>query len=221
MVACGGSTAAAPGSGGQTNAMPGDGTAAGTQAMPGAPQTPPPGGGAGGSSGVPPEGICSKLCVSTVSFVIDNPLSADRFFKGGLRACRNGDQECHTGSIPAPGTGNTVSFGRGVPSDGPSAWSPDEWKTIQLRWDDINAMALHDGDVFSLTFENGNERVLLLEQVVTFQIVRDCAGSCLYARYELQGATFPQGGESNLGGAGGDSDDAGTGSSGEGGVPSH
>lgn len=197
----------------------GEGTVAGTHATAGAPQQPQLGG-AGGSSGIPPQGICAKVCVNMVTFVIDNPLPADRFFAGDLKACRNGDQQCHTGPVPAPGSGNTVLFAEAPPSDGrPTAWSPDEWKTIEFSWADTSPMALHDGDVFSLTFEKGDQRVPLLEQVVTFQVVQDCAGTCLYARYELQGATLPQGGESNLGGAGA-SFEEGAGGYGDGGMGS-
>lgn len=220
LVACGGSTGVSPGTGGRSaNEMPGEGAVAGTLATPAVPQPQP--GGTSGSSGIPPVGVCSKLCVNTASFVIDSSLSGDQLYTGALKACHNGDQECHTGSLPPRDSGgNTINFAAVNGWDGPSVWSPDGWKTIEFTWGDTDSTSLHDGDSFSLTFVQGNQRVLLFEKVVTFQIVQDCAGSCQYAHYDLQGVAFAQGGEPNLGGAGASFDGAAAGTSGEGGAGS-
>jgi len=220
LVACGGSTGASPGTGGHSaNDNPGEGAVAGTQATPAVPQPQP--GGTSGSSGIPPEGVCSKVCVNKASFVIDSSLTADQLYNGALRACHNGDQECHTGSVPARESGGNGLIFAGVNGwDGPSVWSPDGWKTIEFSWGDTRPMSLHDGDTFSLTFVKGKQQVLLLEQRVTFTVVQDCAGPCQYAHYDLQGVTFTQGGESNLGGAGASFEGAEAGTSGEGGAAS-
>jgi hypothetical protein len=160
--------------------------------------------------------------VNTASFVIDSSLSADQLYTGALKACHNRDQECHTGSLPARESGgNGITFAGVNAWDGPSVWSPDGWKTLQFSWGDTQPMSLRDGDTFSLTFVKGNQQVLLFEQMVTFNVVQDCAGSCQYAHYDLQGVTFAQGGDSPLGGAGASSEGAEAGSSGEGGAGSH
>jgi hypothetical protein len=162
------------------------------------------------------------VCVNTARFVIDSSLSAHHLYTGALKACHNGDQECHTGPIPVreDSASNNIRFAGVELSDGPHVWSPDGWKTINFSWDATNPNALHDGDTFSLTFVKGNQQVLLFEQAVTFEVVRDCAGPCQYAHYDVQGLTFGQGGESNLGGADASFEGAEAGTSGEGGAAS-
>lgn len=218
LPGCGGSSVATAGSGGHSaNEEPGESAVAGTQANPAAPQPQP--GGNSGSSANPPQGTCSKVCVNTASFSFDNPLPADELAAGALKACRNRDQECHTGLLPTRGAGgNSVSFATASVWDGPSVWSPDEWITIEFSWENTQQMSLNDGDSFSLTFVNGNREVLLFEQVVTFEIVHDCAGSCQFARYDLRGVAH---GGAPSGGEGGESSGGtGAGSSGEGGTAS-
>ena len=185
--------------------------------MPGAPKPQP--GGTSGSYGVPPEGVCTKLCVNTASFVFDNPISNERLFSGSVMACHNGDEECHTGALPARDmAGNTVAFSGANSWDGPNVWSPDGWKTIEYSWGSTTPMVLRDGDSFSLSFVSADTETLMFEQTVKFETVADCAGSCLSARYDLRGVHFGEGGASNGGEAGASFGGAEAGSSGEGGA---
>jgi len=157
--------------------------------------------------------------VNTAAFSIqlDAPLAALKV--DALKACRNADQ-CFTGSLPDPNLGgNTISFTANS-WDGPSAWSQDGWQTIEYSWGSTTPGSLHDGDRFSLSFLSGETEVLLFEQAVTFEVVQDCAGSCLYARYEVQGANVPVGGAPNTGDAGASGSGPEAGSAGEGGAPS-
>lgn len=215
LVGCGGSTAASPGGGGNAGHVPNEGLA-GKQATPVAPKPQP--GGSSGSSGIPPEGVCTKLCVNTATFVFDNPLATDELLTGSFRACHNGDQECHTGAPPPRDSGgNTVTFPGASSWDGPTVWSPDGWRTIEYSWGSTNSMSLRDGDRFSLSFVGAKDPVLLFEQAVTFEIVKDCAGTCQSARYDLRGV-LGEAGTSGSPEAGAGSGGAESGSAGEGGA---
>lgn len=216
LVGCGGSTAASPGGGGRAgNEQPNEG-AAGTLAMPAMPEPQP--GGTSGSPGIPPGGHCTKLCVNTASFVFDSALSSAELFSGSLKACHNGAQECHTGTLPPPDSGaNTITFPGTNSWDGPTVWSPDGWRTIEYSWGSTDSMALHDGDRFSLSFVGAKDR-LLFEQAVTFEVVRDCAGTCQSARYDLRGVVFGGAGTPGSADAGASSGGAEPGSAGEGGA---
>lgn len=125
LVGCGGSTAASPGGGGRAgNDQPNEG-AAGTLAMPAMPEPQP--GGTSGSPGIPPGGHCTKLCVNTASFVFDSALSSAELFSGSLKACHNGAQECHTGTLPPARLGREHDH---VPRNEQLGW-PDG---VVTRW---------------------------------------------------------------------------------------
>lgn len=195
-VGCGGSTAASPGGGGQANEAPAGGGSgggsAGTQPKPDAPSPQP---GTSGSPGSSPGGVCAKLCVSTATFVFDSPLSWEELASGSLEACRNGDQECFTGVVPKRGEGgNSITFAGAQTWQGPTVWSPDEWKTIDYSWSSVDPGVLQDGDKFSLAFVSADRERALFAQAVTFETVIDCAGSCKSARYDLRGEGLGVGG---------------------------
>jgi hypothetical protein len=153
------------------------------------------------------------------TFVFDNTLATEELFPGSLQACHNGNEECHTGALPPPNAdGNTVSFPGANPWEGPSVWSPDHWQTIQFSWSSLNAMALHDGDRFSLTFVRGETQKPLFDHAATFEIVNDCAGTCQSARYDLRGADLGGGGTAGTGEAGASSPGTEAGGASEGGA---
>ena len=195
-VGCGGSTAASPGGGGEPrNELPGGGghggSSAGMQPQPDAPSPQP---GTSGSSWSPGVG-CAKLCVNMATFVFDSPLSWDVLVSGSIKACRNRDQACFTGTVPARGSGgNTIAFPSAQPWDGPHVWSPDEWQTIHYTWGSTNPDLLQDGDTFSLVFRSSDQERVMFEQKVKLETVVDCAGSCKSANYDLRGTTMGVGG---------------------------
>lgn len=193
LVSCGGTARGSAGSGGQSGDPSPNPGVAGTKAMPDVPEPQP--GGTSGSSGVPPQGVCTKLCVNTASFSFDNPVPIDELFTGSLKACHNDDQECHTGPLPQRDTGgNTIAFPGANSWDGPNVWSPDGWRTIEYSWGSTDPMALRDGDRFSLTFVSARGPWLLFESDVTFQVINDCAGTCRSARYDFRGTPLGEGG---------------------------
>lgn len=163
--------------------------------------------GQGGTSQQGAGGACTKLCVPTASFVISSPVAPETLQSGRLKACRRGEAECFEGEVPPPTHGNTVSFQGAKLWSGPVAFSTDGWHTLQFSWSGVDAMPpLADGDRFTLALETDDESVTLLDKVVDFETVVDCAGSCLNAFMDLRGEPHGEGG---AGGAADASSDAG------------
>jgi hypothetical protein len=144
--------------------------------------------------------------------VIESPTSAETLRSGRITACRNGEHECFEGELPTLGRGNSVSFEGAQNWNGPQLFSQDEWRTLHFSWLGGGATPpLADGDRFTLSLEAGEESAALLDQVVNFETVVDCAGSCLQAFIDL--SSEPQG-ESGAGGEAGAVAEAGAGGQG-------
>lgn len=166
-------------------------------------------GGQGGSAQPGIGGGCTKLCVPTASFVLSSPVSAEELRRGRLEACRNGDAECFEGTVPPLGGGNTVSFDGAQTWSGPSAFSEDEWQTLRFSWGGLEAAPpFADGDRFVLTLESNDGSRTLLDHVVQFETVTDCAGACLNAFFDL--SDEPRG-DAGAGGQAGAGSEAGAG----------
>ena len=162
------------------------------------------------------------MCVNAATFVFDNPLPLDELFTGSLMACHNEDEQCLTGDLPPRDSGgNTVSFPGANVWDGPSVWSADDWRTIEYSWQSTNPMEFDDGDTFSLTFVSGETERKLFAHAATFEIVKDCAGSCQSARYDLRGEDTGEAGSPGTAQAGASSGGTEAGGASEGGAASN